>query len=291
MDDLIRMGLTQQFILIIIAKTIKIAFVIFIAYFIFHMVTRIVARVINLRFNQLTGTQQRRTNTLLSMAHSILGAVFAFITVMMVLTELSIDTTSLLAGASIIGLAIGVGAQSLVKDFVAGAFIIMEDQYSIGDIVTIKGFTGTVTDVSLRTTKICSSDKVVHTVPNGMIDIVSNYTKGIYIATVRMAISQEVSPDVVLPILKQALDEVGRRSDVHSDGAAVGGITSMDGNNLIYEVSIPARKDDSYDVCASYRYEVAKRLSKAHISFAKFAVDADFSKVIGADHQETKREA
>ena len=275
MTSFLSTALTEQFIFMLITKSIKIIFVVFIAFLLYHLVKRLIARIISLRFTQFSAAQMRRTQTLLSLVQSLLAAIFSFITIMMVLNELSIDTTSLLAGASIIGLAIGVGAQGLVKDFVAGVFIIIEDQYSIGDIVTIKNYTGTVTDVSLRTTKICSPNKVIHTIPNGMIDIVSNYTKGIYIATIKISISQDADPDVVLPILKNALDEVGRRSDVHEEGACVGGIASMEGNALVYEVSIPARRGDSYDVCASYRYTAAKMLAAAHIPFAKFSVEAD----------------
>jgi small-conductance mechanosensitive channel len=293
MTDFLSTALSQQFLLLFITKCIKIAFVIIIALFFYNVLKRIIGRVIDMHFEELSMTQRRRANTLLSLVRSFLAVIFSFITIMMILNELSIDTTSLLAGASIIGLAIGVGAQGLVKDFGAGIFIILEDQYSIGDIVTIKGFTGTVTDVSLRTTKVCSNDKVVHTIPNGLIDIVSNYTKGIYIATIKISISQDADPDVVLPVLKRALDEVGRRSDVQSEGASVGGISSMEGNSLTYEVSIPARRIDSYDVCAAYRYTAAKMLAAAHIPFAKFSVEADLypKKDDGKSSDNVKQEA
>ena len=293
MTDFLSTALSQQFLLLFITKCIKIAFVIIIALFFYNVLKRIIGRVIDMHFEELSMTQRRRANTLLSLVRSFLAVIFSFVTIMMILNELSIDTTSLLAGASIIGLAIGVGAQGLVKDFGAGIFIILEDQYSIGDIVTIKGFTGTVTDVSLRTTKVCSNDKVVHTIPNGLIDIVSNYTKGIYIATIKISISQDADPDVVLPVLKRALDEVGRRSDVQSEGASVGGISSMEGNSLTYEVSIPARRIDSYDVCAAYRYTAAKMLAAAHIPFAKFSVEADLypKKDDGKSSDNVKQEA
>jgi small conductance mechanosensitive channel len=199
--------------------------------------------------------------------------MFYFFMTIMILNEFHVDTTSLLAGASIIGLAIGVGAQSLVKDFVAGFFIILEGQYSIGDYVTVKGFSGIVTNVNLRTTRICSADKVFHTIPNGMIDIVSNYTRGMYVATIRVAVSQTADPDVVLPILQDALDAVSVRSDVRDEGASVGGLAQMDGSSFIYEVSIPALRSDAYGVCTAYRYEVAKRLNAAKVPLARIVIE------------------
>jgi small conductance mechanosensitive channel len=266
----------EQFALLVLMKGLRICFVIIVAYVLYNIVKHILARVIGLRFEKLSGSQQRRTNTLLSLTHSILAVIFIFMTIMMVLNELSIDTTSLLAGVSIIGVAIGVGAQGLIKDFVSGLFIILENQYAIGDIVTVKGFTGTVTDVSLRMTKICSADQVVHSIPNGMIDIVSNYTKSLYNATVRISISQSADPDVVLPILQRALDTISKRDDVQGDGASVGGIVSMEGTSLVYEVIIPTRRGDAYSVSTAYRYEAAKLLRQADVTVAAFAVETNF---------------
>jgi len=273
MDILFDNILTKQFLAMALGKGLRILFILMIAIIAYHVIKGIISRIMGLRIVHLTEVQQRRTDTLVSLTHSVLAAVFSFIAIIMVLNELNVDTTSLLAGASIIALAIGVGAQSLVKDIVAGIFIILENQFYVGDIVTIKGFTGTVTDMSLRTTKVCSADKVIHTIPNGMIDIVSNYTRGVYIATIRIAVSQSSDPDVVLENLQKALDIVSQRSDVHENGACVGGIVSMEGNSLIYEVSIPARRGDAYGVSTAYRYEAAKLLAAAHVPLPRFIIE------------------
>jgi small conductance mechanosensitive channel len=99
--------------------------------------------------------------------------VFAF----MLLSELGINIAPILAGVGIVGIAIGFGAQSLVKDIIAGLFILIENQYRKGDVVKIADVSGLVEDISLRRTVLRDMDGVVHVVPNGEIRVASNLTK------------------------------------------------------------------------------------------------------------------
>ncbi len=193
---------------------------------------------------------------------------------MALLNEFNVDTTSLLAGASIIGLAVGVGAQSLVKDFVAGFFLMMENQYSIGDIVTVKGFTGFVSDVSFRTTKIQSFDKVIHTIPNGLIDIVSNYTKGLYIANVQIEVNQDIEPQRVIEVLNKALEEIKKRDDISGADASVGGIASMHDGLFVYDIYLPTTRGNAYSVCTDYRYAAVRLLREAHIPMGRVLIQS-----------------
>lgn len=294
MDSLFTDSLTRDIALTLLEKGVRIILLLVASYIAYIIIQRLIERLFDIRFVKLSKEQERRSTTLHSLVHSVIFVIFCFLVVIMILNELRVDTTSLLAGASIIGLAIGVGAQSLVKDFVAGFFIILEGQYSIGDFVTVKGYSGTVIDVNLRTTKICSPDKVIHTIPNGLIDIVSNYTKGMYVATIRIGVSQSADPDVVLSVLQEALGVVSQRSDVHEEGASVGGLVQMEGNSFIYEVSIPARRSDAYGVCTAYRYEAAKRLAAAHIAMARFVIETQMTKTIEEENslsKEKKEEA
>jgi len=95
----------------------------------------------------------------------------------MILSEVGIDITPLLAGAGVAGIAIGFGAQSLIKDFLSGLFILLEDQYNKGDVVKIAGIAGLVEEVNLRRTVLRDLDGIVHSVPNGEITTASNYTR------------------------------------------------------------------------------------------------------------------
>jgi len=99
------------------------------------------------------------------------------ITVFMLLSELKINIAPILAGVGVAGIAIGFGAQSLVKDIVAGLFIILENQYRVGDVVRIADVAGLVEDINLRRTVLRDLDGIVHVVPNGEIRVASNFTK------------------------------------------------------------------------------------------------------------------
>ena len=120
---------------------------------------------------------EQRATTLAGVAVSLIRILVWFIAGLLVLGALGVDLGPFLAGASIVGVALGFGAQSLVKDFLSGFFILVEDQYSVGDVITIADQTGTVEEVDLRTTRIRAVDGTVWFVPNGEIRKVGNAAK------------------------------------------------------------------------------------------------------------------
>ena len=132
---------------------------------------------------------EKRARTLGSLVQSIVRYMIYFITIVMILQEFKIDTTSLVAGAGIVGLALGVGAQSLIKDFITGFFILLENQFAVGDYIVIGDMSGTVEDIGLRVTKLRDGNGVLHIIPHGAIIRVSNYTRGHMQATVNVPIA------------------------------------------------------------------------------------------------------
>ena len=130
------------------------------------------------------------------------------ITSMMVLEEVGITLGPLLATAGIAGLAIGFGAQTLVKDIISGIFILIEDQYAIGDVVQTAGVDGVVEQVNLRTTILRDLHGVVHVVPNGEIRVLSNKTKGWSRAVLEVGVGYGEDPDRVIAILEELAAEL-----------------------------------------------------------------------------------
>lgn len=120
---------------------------------------------------------EKRRRTLHALAGNSVRAVVLAIAALAVLGIFEIDLGPAIAGLGLVGLAIGLGAQSLVKDIVAGAFVLIENQYAKGDIVTIAGVTGTVEDLGLRRTLLRDFDGTVHVVPNGLTGVASNLTR------------------------------------------------------------------------------------------------------------------
>ncbi|MEJ7798342.1 MAG: mechanosensitive ion channel domain-containing protein [Solirubrobacteraceae bacterium] len=122
---------------------------------------------------------EQRINALTSVLRSVAGFVVLLFACFAVLSEIGVDVAPLLAGAGVVGVALGFGSQSLVKDFLSGMFILVEDQFGVGDVVELDGTTtGMVEAVSLRTTRLRAEDGTVWHVPNGAIIRVGNKSQG-----------------------------------------------------------------------------------------------------------------
>ena len=120
---------------------------------------------------------ERRVRTVGRLIVNIAGVVIAVIAVLMALDLFGIDIGPAIAGLGIAGIAVGLGAQTLVKDWLAGIFVVVENQYNQGDRVRIAGVEGIVEDFSLRRTKLRDPDGTIHTVPNGQIVVASNLSR------------------------------------------------------------------------------------------------------------------
>ncbi len=144
----------------------------------------------------------RKADTLSTLLISILRYTVYFIIIVNILALFNVKMESVLAVAGVGGIAVGFGAQSLVKDIISGFFILLEDQFGVGDIVNLQSKTGTVEELGLRTTRIRSFDGDVHIIPNGEIRIVTNMTKQFKRAVVDIHVSYEQNLDQVLKIIR-----------------------------------------------------------------------------------------
>ena len=120
---------------------------------------------------------KKRMDTLDNLAGSVIRAFILVIAVVMILDQLSFNVGPAIAGLGVIGIAVGFGAQSLVRDYFNGALILLENQFSVGDVVSLAGVSGEVEDFSLRRTTLRDLSGTVHTVPNGEIRVASNRTR------------------------------------------------------------------------------------------------------------------
>ncbi len=148
---------------------------------------------------------ERRVETLSSVIVRTAEIILVAFAVLTILPEFGFDIRAVLAGVSITSIALGLGAQSLVRDAINGIFILSENQYARGDIVTLAGVMGTVEDVSLRRTLLRDIDGVLYTIPNGAIVVAANSTRDY--SKVRVAIP--VAPTTDLAKVRAVADEVG----------------------------------------------------------------------------------
>lgn len=149
---------------------------------------------------------ERREATLMKLLENVLTYVVYFIAIMSILAAMTIDVKAMLAGAGIVGLAVGFGAQSLVKDIITGFFIIFEDQFSVGDYVRIGQFEGTVEEIGLRTTKIKSFTGEINILPNGSIVEVTNFSIYNSVSVLDIGIAYEGDIEYAEKVLQQYLE-------------------------------------------------------------------------------------
>lgn len=138
---------------------------------------RIIKRTLKKSRFESESERSKRENTIDQILSGTLHILIWPIAIIMIVSQLGVDIAPLIAGAGIIGLAVGFGAQSLVKDIISGLFIIIENQYRVGDVVKLGQTAGSVERINLRVTVMRDLDGIVHTIPNGTIDITSNFTK------------------------------------------------------------------------------------------------------------------
>ena len=173
------------------------------------LVKRLVDRFRRLYEDTLQGhAQRKRVDTLTHVVRDVARVLVLTVGTMMILSEIGVDLKPLLAAAGLGGLAIGFGAQSLVKDVISGFFILLEDSVRVGDVVEIAGVSGLVEEVKLRTVTLRDLSGNVHVVPNGVIDRVKNMTKlySYYLFDVGVAYREDV--DEVMAVLKDIAEEV-----------------------------------------------------------------------------------
>lgn len=172
---------TEQIIPWLISHGIMRALIIIFALILDRVIQRIIVRAVraSVRPDGYTSpeAEKKREDTLIRIFSGAIHILIVIVAIMMVLQEVGIEVGPLIAGAGIVGLAVGFGGQYLIRDIITGLFLMLENQYRIGDVVTIEGFSGSVQDISLRKTTLRDLDGTVHHIPHGSITKVSNLSK------------------------------------------------------------------------------------------------------------------
>ncbi len=209
------------------------------------------------------GNSQRaaQLRTMAAILRGTSYGIIGFIVLLHVLSIFNINLTPLLASAGVVGVGIGLGAQSIFKDMLNGIFILVEDQYNVGEVVKIAGLQGTVEDLTLRCTTLRDGDGTVYIIPNSQIATVSNLSRDFSIAGLNLNVDASADPDKVMAVLKSVALEV--RNDpafkqiVMAD-PDVPGVDQIKGREVTYPITIRVRANQKDGVLRELRRRIIK---------------------------------
>ncbi len=189
----------------LITHGIRIVIIIIAAFLLNQLLSRIITKTVRVAIvKHETGSPEgetRRENTLIRIFNGALRIALLTIALLMVLQETGLEIAPILAGAGIVGLALGFGGQYLIRDIITGLFIILENQYRIGDVINVDGTGGSVEDISLRMTTLRDISGTVHHIPHGEIKRVSNLSKGFARVNLDIGISYNSNLEKVIRVV------------------------------------------------------------------------------------------
>lgn len=206
--------------------------------------------------------RRKRVQTIARLLTVLTDIIVIGIGLLMVLRQIGVDITPILTGAGIAGLAVGFGAQNLVRDVISGFFIILENQVRVGDVATINGKSGLVEEIRLRTIVLRSAEGTVHVFPNGAITELSNMTKDFSYAVVELGVAYKEDVDRVAAVLREigeALRQDPAWAPVTLDNLEVPGITQFGDSAVNMRVRMKTLPGRQWGVA----FELRRRIKQA----------------------------
>jgi moderate conductance mechanosensitive channel len=217
--------------------------VILLLVFILHRLVLFFVKRLRRRADHQVGNFHRaaQIRTMAAIIRATSYSIFGFIVFLQILNLLGIPYQPILASAGILGVAIGLGAQSIFKDMINGVLILVEDQYNVGEVVNIAGLKGTVEDLSLRRTTVRDADGTLYIIPNSQIATVSNLSRDYAVATLNVSVDASANPDKVIALLSDIAEQVRNDPDFRDIAVAdpvILGVDKIEGRSVTYPVQI-----------------------------------------------------
>ncbi len=223
--------------------------------------------------NPLTNARRaQRSRTIGSVLRSISSLLVGTIALLLILDELNVNIAPILASASIVGVALGFGAQSLVKDFISGIFLILEDQYGVGDNVEIGDVNGTVEAIALRITKVRDEFGTLWYLRNGEVLKVGNKTHGWAVAAVEVKVPFASDLEKVRAALKTVAARLKERKDIAAslrDNVKISGIESMTASAIALNVHVKTLPARQWEVARVLREEIRTEFERQELELAE----------------------
>lgn len=247
----------------------RIAVVLVLAFVLMRIVQFFVNRMLRLADRQVGNSQRAsQLRTMAAIIRATSFSIIGFIVLLHILSVFNINLTPLLASAGVLGVGIGLGAQSIFKDMINGILILLEDQFNVGEVVKIASLTGTVEDMSLRRTNLRDGDGTLYIIPNSQIATVSNLSRDFSVASLNLSVDASADPDRVITVLRTVAMEV--RNDpafkqIIIADPDVPGLDAIKGREVIYPITIRVRANQKDGVLRELRRRIIKAFERQGI--------------------------
>ena len=244
----------------------------FLLAFIFQSIVSFFVKRLNRSAARLVGNAQRaaQLRTMASILRATSFAITGFYLLTQILAALGVSLGPFIASAGVIGLGISFGAQSIFKDMLTGIFILIENQYSVGDTIKIAGLTGVVEDLSLRVTRLRDGDGTVYIVPNSQITTVSNLSRDFAVGTLNVSVDAREDPDRVMAVLQTLANQVRADEafkDIVISDPNILGVDKISGYEVVYPINVRVQVNQRDGVMRELRRRVLMAFNKEKIAF------------------------
>ena len=210
-----------------------------------------------------------QVRTLASVVRATGIGIVVFLALLQVLENvLNFNLGPLLASAGVAGVALGLAAQTIVKDVLNGILILVEDQYTVGDVVTLAGMTGVVDSMTLRKTTLRGFDGTLYIIPNSQITNVANQSREFSVSTVNISVDFSANPDQVIPLLKRIALEIYNDpayKSVFLEEPKVLGVDSIKGSEVIYPIQVKTLARQQFDALREMQRRIRLALEEQHM--------------------------
>lgn len=215
--------------------------------------------------------ETKRAKTLISLGQSVISITTFILGIFLILSVLEVDITPLLASAGIIGIAIGFGSQALVKDLIAGLFLLAEDSIAVGDLVEIGNNRGVVERIGIRTIILRDEDGALHIIPAGVVTQVINLSREDARINIDLPLNPSVSIDKVYKILREEIKNLTldkRFEKLLTKKAELKGIEEIQPKKIVVRVAIYSKSSDQWRVKREFLYRIKKHFEEEDVEFA-----------------------
>ncbi|WP_223836305.1 mechanosensitive ion channel family protein [Paenibacillus oceani] len=223
---------------------------------------RAVAHMVREREKSPLKFDPRRTNTIGRLIGNVITYTVNFFVIILILSQFGFNLAPILAGAGVLGLAIGFGAQSLVKDVITGFFIIFEDQFAVGDVIQTGANKGTVEEIGIRVTRLRSASGEIHIIPNGLITQVTNFSTHNSLAILDVTVAYDTDLEKAMEITKDTAKEVYHHSDLIVKEPVILGVQAVTNTDVTMRITAECRPNAQPEVIRLLNMELMRSLEQ-----------------------------